>query len=335
MDDHNSATHVSELLPAPGERVPSPALPMYLIVLGGGIPGAMIRLQQGGTRLGRSPDNTVQLPDPGISRYHAVLRTGEDGKVRITDLASTNGTRLNGRRLPNHTPVVLHDGDRVQFGANVIFKFLRPDPYEEQFQREMFERTVRDRLTGLYNRSYFLDQTPILFDQSALKDLGFAILMVDIDHFKQVNDTFGHEVGDRVLKEIAGVIRQSTRSQDLVARYGGEEFIVALPIAAQDQAVDRAERIRVSVAEKGIDIGDRTVRMTTSVGLAFSAAGRPRVVTNLIAAADLALYQAKRDGRNRVVCGVALPLPQSEPQTRDDDVPSILPVAEHLVDGAF
>ena len=87
--------------------------------------------------------------------------------------------------------MMLHDGDRVQFGSNVIVKFVRPDPCEEQFQREMFERTVRDALTGLYNRSYFLDQVDLLAEQGEERGLGLAILMLDIDHFKRVNDTSG------------------------------------------------------------------------------------------------------------------------------------------------
>ena len=104
----------------------------------------MLRLSPGGSRLGRSADNTIQLPDASISRYHAFLGADDEGQVRLTDLGSTNGTFLNGRRLPENTPVRVQDGDRLQFGATVIVKFIRPDPCEEQFQREMFERTVRD-----------------------------------------------------------------------------------------------------------------------------------------------------------------------------------------------
>ena len=243
----------------------------------------------------------MQLPDASISRYHSFLGVDEEGQVRLTDLGSTNGTFLNGRRLPENTPVRVQDGDRLQFGASVIVKFIRPDPCEEQFQREMFERTVRDPLTGLYNRSFFLAQFGPLADRSGLKGLGMAVLMIDIDHFKRVNDTHGHEVGDAVLREVAGVLRQATRSDDLVARFGGEEFVVALPVAAPDQATERAERVRTSLSSRRILAAGTPLKVTASIGLAFTPAGRPRSVAALIATADQGLYQAKNSGRDRIV----------------------------------
>jgi len=302
MDD-NSATNLCELTPQIDESpAAGPQLPVYLIVQAGGVPGSMLRMKPGGTRVGRASDNTLRLPDGTVSRHHAVIRTGGDGKARLTDLASMNGTYLNGRRITNHTPVALHDGDRIRFGSSIVVKFSRPDPSEEQFQREMFERTVRDALTGLYNRSYFLDQVDLLADASRRRGLGLAILLLDVDHFKRINDTHGHEAGDSVLREVAAVIRQATRSEDLVARYGGEEFIVALPIAAPDQATERAERIRRNLAGRRIVAARQSLSITISIGMAFAPAGNPRPIGALFAAADLCLYQAKYAGRDRVVC---------------------------------
>ncbi len=183
----------------------------------------------------------------------------------------------------------------------MVVKFIRPDPCEEQFQREMFERTVRDPLTGLYNRAFFLAQFGPLADRGALRGLGTAVLMLDIDHFKKINDTHGHEVGDVVLREVAGVLRQATRADDLVARYGGEEFVVALPVAAPDQATERAERVRSSLASRRILADGVPLRVTASLGLAFTPPGRPRSVAALIATADKGLYQAKNAGRDRTV----------------------------------
>jgi two-component system cell cycle response regulator len=303
MDD-NVATHLCDLLAPSGSSIgPAPRTdqPTYLILISGGIPGAMLRLSPGGNRLGRSADNTIQLPDSSISRYHAFLGADDEGQVRLTDLGSTNGTFLNGRRLPDNTPVRVQDGDRLQFGASVIVKFIRPDPCEEQFQRDMFERTVRDPLTGLYNRSYFLGQFGPLADRGALRGLGTAVLMLDIDHFKKINDSHGHDVGDLVLREVAGVLRQATRADDLVARYGGEEFVAALPVAAPDQATERAERVRSTLASRRILAGGIPLRVTASLGLAFTPAGRPRSVAALIATAEKGLYQAKNAGRDRTV----------------------------------
>src|SRR5207237_4065072 len=128
-------------------------------------------------------------------------------------------------------------------------------------------------------------------DRGALRGLGTAVLMLDIDHFKRINDTHGHDVGDAVLREVAGVLRQATRSDDLVARYGGEEFVVALPVAAPDQATDRAERVRSTLASRRILAAGTPLRVTASVGLAFTPPGRPRSVAALLSTADQGLHQ--------------------------------------------
>jgi diguanylate cyclase (GGDEF)-like protein len=303
MDESGATQLCYPFTPAIQAAAPSTSsqYPIYLVVLDGGIPGSMLRLSNSGNRLGRSAENTIQLPDSSVSRYHAFLGLDDEGQIRLTDLGSTNGTFLNGRRLPEQSPVRVQDGDRIQFGAGVIVKFIRPDPCEEQFQREMFERTVRDPLTGLYNRTYFLSKFGELADKGALRGLGTAVLMLDIDHFKRINDAHGHEVGDAVLREVAGVLRQATRADDLVARYGGEEFVVALPVAAPDQATERAERVRSTLASKRIMVGGIALRVTASLGLAFNPPGRPRSVSALIATADHGLYQAKNSGRDRTV----------------------------------
>jgi diguanylate cyclase (GGDEF)-like protein len=304
--DENSATNFFEpVVTEPSDVEPSASTPspLYFIMISGGIPGAMLQLSASGTRIGRSVDNALQLPDASISRYHAFLGQDEEGQVRLTDLGSTNGTYLNGRRLPPRTPAPVRDGDRVQFGSSIVVKFVRPDPSEERFQREMFERTVRDSLTGLYNRGYFLGQVGPLGDRGALRGLGLAVFMIDIDHFKRINDTHGHETGDQVLREVAGVLRQSMRGDDLIARFGGEEFVAALPVSAPDQAAERAERIRASLAARRLLVGGRPLRVTVSIGVAYTPPGRQRSVPAMLAAADQGLYQAKNAGRDRVVFG--------------------------------
>ena len=304
--EENSATHhcltvvKDSLEPAYPASAPSP---LYLIMLNGGIPGAMLQLSPSGTRLGRAGDNTIQLPETSISRYHALITVDAEGQPRLTDLDTTNGTFLNGKRLPPQTPVPVRDGDRLQFGAEVVLKFVRPDPCEERFQREMFERSVRDSLTGLFNRAYFLAEVGPLADRNALRGMSLALLMIDIDHFKRINDRYGHLVGDSVLREVSVVLRQALRTDDLIARYGGEEFVVALPVATPDQATERAERIRSALASRRILISDIPLKVTASLGLAFAPAGRPRSISNLIASADEGLYLAKNAGRNRIVFG--------------------------------
>ena len=323
--DENGVTNVFDRidLSVVDDSRDSPALPIYLIVLDGGIPGAMLRLAAGGTRLGRAPDNVLQLPEGSVSRYHAYLKADDDGMVRLTDLGSTNGTYLNGERVAEHTPVVLRDGDRLRFGSTMVLKFVRPDPCEERFQREMFDRAVRDPLTGLYNRAFFLDQVCPLADRGHRKGLGLAVMLLDIDHFKAVNDTYGHAAGDVALREVAAVLRQSTRAEDLVARYGGEEFVLALPVATLDLAAERAERVRRSLASRRIFAEGHPLRITASIGLAFTTAQRPTPPSALIGVADRHLYHAKDAGRNRVV-GVSEPPPIPPVSPSSVDIPAPL-----------
>jgi two-component system, cell cycle response regulator len=303
--DAKANTHICEspvALTDPEIQV-APPHSAYMLVVSGGIPGTMVRLSEQGTTMGRSAESSFQISDITVSRDHAVVMVDDLGSVQIRDEGSTNGTFVNGRRLHAHRPVDLADGDRVQLGTNIVLKLVRLDPNDEQFQREMFERTVRDTLTGLYNRAYLLNQIGVLAERSSALGIGLAVLMLDIDHFKQINDRYGHLAGDDVLRQVATVIRESTRTEDLVARFGGEEFLVVLPVSVPDLAADRAERIRANLAERNIVAEGAEVRVTASIGLAFAAPGRSRNEMALIMSADEALYQAKADGRNRVVFG--------------------------------
>jgi diguanylate cyclase (GGDEF)-like protein len=309
MDDRGATQVYDAILNPLDDTGDDPA--RYLIVLCGGIPGAMLPLATGPNWIGRATDNSLQFPEHSISRHHALIRLNTDGQITLTDLGSTNGTFLNGQRIDPDLPVPLKDGDRVRIGSMVVVKYVRPDPYEERFQKEMFERTVRDALTGLYNRSYFLDQLNPLARSVAENGLGLAVMMLDIDHFKEVNDTLGHATGDAVLREVADVLRQSARSDDLVARFGGEEFILALPVSTPRRGLERAEKIRRSMASRRFRADHEGLAVTTSIGVAFAHPGRPRTSASLVSTADLYLYRAKESGRNRVV-GDPLPVDESQ-----------------------
>ena len=302
--DAKASTHlcVSPLVQADADgNIPEPPS-AYMIVVNGAVPGTMLSLSEVGTTIGRSGDCGFQIDDNTVSRKHAFVAVDKEGIVQITDEGSSNGTFVNGESIPAHRLIRLEDGDRIQLGARVVFKLVRLDPHDERFQRDMFERTVRDTLTGLYHRAYFLSQIGSLAERYAASGIGMAVLMLDVDHFKQINDRFGHVAGDDVLREVATVIRESTRAEDLVARYGGEEFVVALPVSLASLAVRRAERIRIELAARTIAAGSFHVRLTASVGLSFNPPGWPRNERALIVSADQALYKAKAGGRNRVVC---------------------------------
>jgi diguanylate cyclase (GGDEF)-like protein len=304
--DERAATNLCDLLTMHSEATAqadsSIRSTLYFIVLRGTIPGEMILLETGPKSLGRAPENEIQLPDMSVSRCHATLLVDDDGLAWLTDVGSTNGTFLNGQRLRANQTVGLRDGDRLGFGPSVVLKFARTDALDENHHREMFERSVRDPLTGLFNRAYFLNQMTVLTHRTYRNDLGLAVVMLDIDHFKQVNDTFGHDAGDEVLRHVAAVLRQSTRPSDLIARYGGEEFVAALPITSEAQAWELAERVRRSLKSKFVALqGGRPIQVTGSLGVAFSSAQSPRSIERLIAGADRALYEAKHLGRDRVM----------------------------------
>ena len=302
MDD-NGVTFLCDMMKAgPTESTTANGpKPKYLVLLRGDVPGRMIGLSGGRQLIGRDGQATIQLAEMSLSRRHAALVIDPEGSAQLTDLGSTNGTFRNGRRLEPEAPIAIRDGDRLGFGPRVVAKFTCPDLYEERCQRELFERAVRDPLTGLYNRGYFLDQAPRLEARASAANLGFALMMLDIDHFKKVNDTLGHDAGDDVLREVAQVLRNSTRTDDLVARYGGEEFVAALPIASPEQAIERAEKIREALARRRISAGGKLLRVTASIGLAVVPKGGHVAINTLISSADIGLYQAKRTGRDRVV----------------------------------
>jgi len=173
---------------------------------------------------------------------------------------------------------------------------IRRKRYQDQLQSGVdrsLEMAVTDPLTGLRNRRYFLRHL-----ESLLAEEAAAVLLIDIDRFKQINDSAGHAAGDAALRNVAERLRLRLRAADVIARFGGEEFIVALRAAGPDYAAAVAERLRAGMAAEPISIGARLLPITVSIGFAMAPAGTP--AEQAIAAADAALYRAKAEGRNRV-----------------------------------
>ncbi|WP_079907080.1 GGDEF domain-containing protein [Carboxydocella sp. JDF658] len=169
--------------------------------------------------------------------------------------------------------------------------------------REQLEVLARqayvDSLTGLWNRRYLEEKFPETLKKAGLMGKQVAVLMVDIDHFKQINDTYGHNFGDRVLERVGQILQQGIRGRDAAVRYGGEEFVVILYDVPAEVAVRIAERMRNQIAAEEFQFCDRQVRVTVSIGLAFSRADKS--AEDLLASADRRLYLAKQQGRNRVI----------------------------------
>jgi diguanylate cyclase (GGDEF)-like protein len=170
--------------------------------------------------------------------------------------------------------------------------------------RQLAEQSSRDPLTGLANRLTLdreLESLQAARSQSAGSP-AYSIMMIDVDHFKSFNDTYGHKVGDDVLKAVAGVLSYSARATDLVARYGGEEFVVVLTNAGRAEAAQVAERFRQAIERQKVELDDRTLSVTASIGIASSDSLPPGSgYHDVMAHADASLYEAKRGGRNRVV----------------------------------
>jgi diguanylate cyclase (GGDEF)-like protein len=157
-----------------------------------------------------------------------------------------------------------------------------------------------DTLTGLYNRRYFEERFGTEVQQAFVNKTSLSLILIDIDHFKKVNDTFGHPEGDKILRSVASLLKNSVRKKDTVARYGGEEFILILPEVNLEAASMIAERIRRLVESTSFDVGSAHIHATISLGISSFPSHRARSKEELLKMADLALYHAKGEGRNRV-----------------------------------
>lgn len=171
----------------------------------------------------------------------------------------------------------------------------------EQKRREdrLYQRATRDALTGLYNRGHFTEMATIEIDRARRFAEPLSVALLDIDHFKKVNDTYGHEVGDKVIVCLAATSARFIRKIDFIGRIGGEEFALMLPRANKEPAMEATQRLRLKLAEQRVQVLDKDIHFTVSIGIATL---RPTTkdLAELLRNADAALYKAKREGRNRV-----------------------------------
>ena len=287
----------TRIRPAPVDAGPEGRDRAYLIVLAGMSRGQMFKLDKSRAEIGRGGDVAIRLSDEGISREHAVIRLSAEG-VMVEDLGSTNGTFCNGMRVTSRP---LDDGDKIMLGSTTILKFTYHDRLDEQFQQQMYESALRDGLTRVYNRKHFDNLITKEFAFASRHGSPLALLFIDLDFFKKVNDNFGHPAGDFVLSEVSSVLTSAVRSEDVVARFGGEEFCVLCRGTDAVGARDLAERLRVEIEQRRLVYGTKVIPVTISVGVAAMPDPTMTQSIALLAAADKALYEAKRAGRNRVI----------------------------------
>jgi two-component system, cell cycle response regulator len=268
----------------------------HLIVLSGHRMGEMVQVTDGLT-IGRGTNAGFRIDDEGISRLHIRLSVDDEGSVEVADLGSRNGMQVNEERIQS---AVLQDGDKILIGTTTILKFSYADELDEVYQQQMYDSALRDPLTGLYNRRYLLDQMNAEFSYAARHRTPLSLLMMDIDHFKSINDTYGHPTGDTVLVALARLLNDAVRTEDLTARYGGEEFVLVcrnLPVLIAETV---AARIRQSIEDTQLVPEQPGLKVTVSIGVASVPHPQITDALALIRAADRALYTAKRSGRNRV-----------------------------------
>ena len=266
-----------------------------LTVLTGYDAGRIHVLDRHETLVGRTEECDIRVLEPTVSRTHARFIATSEG-VEVFDLRSSNGVTVNGHRIQRQW---LKAQDVVGVGGKTSFKFAYVTESDFRYQEQMFDNAVHDSLTRLYNKRYFLGvlEQHLLTTRKKLDTL--TLFMLDLDNFKTINDTHGHQVGDAVLRHASTLIREESRHNDVIGRYGGEEFIMLLTDVDSESAVRIAERIRTTIHQNTLDINNLHLKLTISIGVASAAEvdGSPE---RLIALADERLYIAKRRGRNRV-----------------------------------
>jgi diguanylate cyclase (GGDEF)-like protein len=269
-----------------------------LTVLAGLNAGQIFTVRQDETIIGRGRDAEVRVDDVGVSRKHArVVRTEAQRHV-IEDLGSTNGIFVNGRMVDR---VELTSGDRVQIGPTLLFRFGFIADDEEALARRLYDGSTRDALTQLYNRKYLGERLAAEVAYAHRHGTLLSLALFDLDHFKRINDSFGHLAGDVVLRVVAAQVQRTVRAEDVLARYGGEEFVVLVRGIEHKGVRALAERVRGCVERLSIPWESRTLKVTVSIGVAsLSERGPKGTVEALLALADERLYQAKGAGRNRV-----------------------------------
>ncbi|MFC1759379.1 diguanylate cyclase [Planctomycetota bacterium] len=245
--------------------------------------------------IGRAASCDIQLEDDSVSREHAEIRYEAEGYV-IQDLGSTNGTWVNDIHFME-SPLVA--GDRIRCG-NQIVKFLSSDHIELQYHETVYKMTTTDGLTDAHNKRYMMDVLNRSLARSRHSGRPVSLIMMDIDFFKQVNDTHGHLAGDEVLQEFSSRIKNIIEPHHVFSRYGGEEFSLIVDEGSVDEARQIGQRIHGAISASPFETHVGPIDVTVSLGFAY-VDGTDRIETEtLIAKADAKLYEAKEAGRDQM-----------------------------------
>ena len=249
--------------------------------------------------IGRDPSAEISISDQLISRKHAKV-TRKDGTVSIEDLKSSNGTVINGSKLEANSPRVLAKEDMIKLG-NTILKFLPAGHIEIVYYGNLNQAANTDPMTKCFNKGYFLEAIEAEVKRARALSSPLTLIFFDLDHFKKVNDTYGHDAGDFVLKEFTSLVRNSGlyKQKDIFARYGGEEFCLLMPGVTSTEAAKIAEEIRGKIHLHEFNYEGKRIPVTTSLGVS-ELKSDTESANELIKSSDKALYTSKESGRNRV-----------------------------------
>ena len=249
--------------------------------------------------IGRDKSNQICLEDEKVSKSHCEIninRNSEFEQVIIKDLDSTNGTHVNGKFINRE---VLKPRDKIGIGDTVL-QVSYNDEIEEEYHTKLFTFAATDALTGLYNRRYIFNELENQGKIARRNSRVYSLVLIDIDDFKRLNDTYGHLAGDDYLKRLSFVINRSLREQDICGRVGGEEFLIILPETHLEGALNMANRIREQIEKTEVHYRGCTIKTTISAGVSqfdlYISESR-----TLFELADMALQKAKKTGKNRVI----------------------------------
>lgn len=259
------------------------------------INGKIFDLCSGTSTFGRGGTSSYPLPYPGVSRRHfRILFDGQ--QALLNDLDSRNGTYLNNQKITQESKLI--KGDMIKVG-HLVFKYLPPGDPERLTYDKLYNEANKDGLTQCYNKTFFNNACDAEVKKSRTSGAPLSLIIFDLDHFKKLNDQFGHDAGDYCLKEFAQLVRKTClRERDIFARYGGEEFVVLLPHTNLKTAYKIAERIRISIAEYAFLYEEKKLPVTCSIGISDYRLGVSTGV-ELFKRADEAVYKAKNNGRNQ------------------------------------
>jgi diguanylate cyclase (GGDEF)-like protein len=299
----NEITSVSEITETEiGEKEREPSFrpiksyPSLIIISGSESIGKIYKLKNNVT-IGRGVNVHIKLNDITISREHSKISLMGKDKVYIEDCGSKNGTIVNG---VNITSTLLNNGDKIKIG-NTIFKFGFLDELEKDFQYKIFSKSIEDDLTGIYNKTFFLEDLSMEFSYARRHKFPLSLVVFDIDNFKKINDTYGHLAGDFILKELVNIINKTKRKEDIFARIGGEEFGLILKNINKDHALNLAERIRKLIQNNQFKF-KTIISVTISAGCDTYTEKNYKNYNQFFDTVDKLLLKAKSKGKNCVVC---------------------------------